>query len=411
MVSAKRRAATTRSKRLGLSSISASDANTPRARDAAPTKLWEQLPSACRYSVEDSPHLRLLHPPDGPGVAAPRDTENVGPCPSATPPKVADLSHVPKMSHHAVGFVDDAGPEGQQEFPPLPKATTVTTGCIQLLTPDMRMQRRRKALASGSFKNGAGALFSNTAHLDLELLGAPAPTASLESRSSNPIGVMLGMMACVCFGMLLQPSMVAAWSQITESYSSTTVRLEAPLQQSATLPALADRWPKPATWDTPRADLTAVCPVPVEVEADPIEPIVANTGIESKKKYNFILWNTVMVERAAVQAAAHEWSLRELSRLSYRLSLAEQERDSLQQERAANLDMLKTVLTMEMMEHRMRVALEQDVDWLEDELKALSQSEEESWCAMFAMPMPMPIPMLMPMPMQCAGVLLISMYN
>ncbi len=360
MTPSKRRgAAAGRPQRLGLSSISASEANTPRRRadaavrsklgttgaiganarqchsdEAAATKLWNMLPGSCEYSVADSPHLKLLYPPDSGGVASPSAAESSGPVPSETTPEPADLSHVPMMSHHTTGFLNAAATEPVQ-----PMASPHVTAGTPMLTPDARLQRRRKALASGSFKDGAGALFSNTAHLDLELLGAPTLEAPQDSSKwSHPVGGMLGMVGCVCVGMLLQPIMLMAWPQTVAPLPLATPPAEAALQPASVL-MTSDRQPISTPWNNP-----------------------------------------LLLERQVVQAAAHEWSLLEMSRLSIRLSQAEQERDLLRQQMMENLGTLKAVVAMEMAEHRARVTLEQDVDWLEAELDALSQSEEESWC-------------------------------
>ena len=91
----------------------------------------------------------------------------------------------------------------------------------------------------------------------------------------------------------------------------------------------------------------------------------------------------ILEERAVVHAAAHEWSLREMSRLSAALSRTEEERDALREAATctAQIEMIETVLSMEMAEHRARLTLQEQVGSIEAELDALSQSNEEGWCA------------------------------
>ncbi len=386
-------AAERRPQRLALSSISASDANTPRqsggadvraklARtgvidtsakqhaddEATATKLWNMLPGACEYSVADSPHLKLLYPPDGAGVCTPRAAESSSPVPTETTPQPVDLSHVPMMKHRATGFPNAAATHSQLVQPADSPHVTA-----DMLTPDARLQRRRKALASGSFKDGAGALFSNTAHLDLELLDAPtaAPPPHFIA-GSHPVGGMLGMAGCVLLGALLQPILFMAWPQTVAPLPVVGSPEEAITQLEAA-PTPSDWHPTPPQWVAPHVDVSEVCPVPVDAKVKPAQLV-------SHRYDSTPLWNPLSIERQVVQAAAHEWSLLELSRLSTRLSQAEQERDLLRQKMTENIGTLKTVVAMEMAEHRARVALEQDVHWLEAELAALVQSEQESWC-------------------------------
>ena len=330
------------------------------------TKLWNLLPGECRYTVADSPHLKLLYPSDRDRVCTPRMVESGSPPPLEATPHPADLSHVPMMSHHATGFLDGAAAESVH--PEVPVQPTVDT--ISLLTPDARLQRRRKALASGSFKDGAGALFSNTAHLDLELLCAPAPVAP--PASFHPVGVTLGVVACVCLGMFLHPMLALGWPQTTPPRPWVAPAAEA-AQPSAPASASSDRHqPGTApTWVATR-DPMGMCAAPAEVQTEP-----APSAVHSCK--SAFMWDPVLAERAVVQAAAYEWSLLEISRLSARVSQAEQERDSLRRKVAEHLEMLDTLLALEMEGHRARVTLEQDVDWFEAELEALTQSEEESW--------------------------------
>jgi hypothetical protein len=366
--SAKRRPAA-RAQRLALSSISASEANTPRRRDAVETKLWNMLPGECRYTVADSPHLKLLCPSDGDGLSTPRTAENASPPPSGTTPQPADLSHVPVMSHHATGFLDGAEAESQPSQPEVPPQPTAST--MPLLTPDARLQRRRKALASGSFKDGAGALFSNTAHLDLELLCAPGPAAL--PASSRPIGGVLGVVACVCLGMLLHLMLAMKWPQTMPPQPWVAPPAEAAQPPAPASASSSDRHQSDTvpTWVATR-DPMGVCAAPAEVQVEP-----APVAVHSCK--SAFPWDPVLAERAVVQAAAYEWSLLEISRLSARVSQAERERDSLRRKMAEHLELLETVLALEMKEHRARTTLEQDVDWFEAELDALSQSEEDSW--------------------------------
>ena len=52
---------------------------------------------------------------------------------------------------------------------------------MAVLTPDARHARRRAAIAAGSFKVGAGAVFANTASLDLELLSGAAAAGAQQA--------------------------------------------------------------------------------------------------------------------------------------------------------------------------------------------------------------------------------------
>ena len=369
---AKRRGA--RPQRLALSSVSASAANTPRTRSAAAaTKLWNTLPGECKYSVADSPHLKLLEVPyddaaetdDDVAVSAtPRTAGDGSPAPSATPPTPADLGHMSEMHHHAAGFGSTDSPA-----PPTP-----TSGGVPLPTPDARLRRRRAALAAGSFKDGAGALFSNTAHLDLELLSVPEPAepSSAAAGAAEPISVILGMVACVCFGLLLQPYLVLAMPQLASPLVESSI-------PQATITVVAPPSSPPRELAPPPATRSTEQPAELRLATADSAVAVEGPGATAAPE----LPQAILEERAVVHAAAHEWSLREMSRLSAALSRTEEERDALREAATctAQIEMIETVLSMEMAEHRARLTLQEQVGSIEAELDALSQSNEEGWCA------------------------------